>query len=190
MLYVPRALAAEVVTVDGSDPSAHTNGLDPRWTNRVTGQKLNTRGLLGLFDNGGDGVKIAESSSESNAKACHKAISKLRKSKARKKRSDYETEDEPESDGMDLGPSSHTVSMGNSDFLAFDDGDDDDTDILGTVGLNSCTGVLIVGDKGAVIAHLDPIEDGEGTDRFKQDVEGKVKAVYNDNKDKMENAKM
>ena len=89
---------------------------------------------------------------------------------------------------MDLGATSHTVSMGNSDFLAFDD--DDDTDILGTVGLNSCTGVIILGKEGAVIAHLDPIEDGQDITAFSADVDSKVKALYNANAAKLTDAKM
>ncbi|KAL8927095.1 MAG: hypothetical protein Q9172_001517 [Xanthocarpia lactea] len=178
---------AKDVIVERGHSSATPNDLKPRWTNRVNGEKLNTRALFGLFDgDSGDGVEIAKSTSQGNAKACSEAIDKLRKARKLRKRADdgdYEMSDEPQSDGMDLGPKSHTVSMGNSDFIAFDD--DDETDILGTVGLNSCTGVLIVGKKGAVIAHLDPIEDGQNQNQFKQDVADKVTALYNANRDRL-----
>ncbi len=155
-------------------------------------------------------MEIAKSTSQGNAKACREAINKLRKARKLRKRmdddddeeeeeeeeegsggdsgGDYQLSDMPSSDGMDLGPRSHTVSLGNSDFIAFDA--EDDTDIIGTVGLNSCTGVLIVGKEGAVIAHLDPIEDGQNPDQFKQTVAEKVTALYNANKDRLGEAKM
>lgn len=114
----------------------------------------------------------------------------MRKAKARK-RADYDLEDDSgdSEDGMDLGPRSRTVPMGKSTFEGFDD--HHDVDILGTEGLNSCTGVLIVGKKGAIIAHLNPIEEGDNKgDDFKDDVADKVTKLYTDNKDLLEDAKM
>ncbi|KAL8786469.1 MAG: hypothetical protein Q9213_002785 [Squamulea squamosa] len=102
---------------------------------------------------------------------------------------EFDLEDDGE-DGMDLGGTSHTVGQGQSDFWPFDNQDGDT--IIGTVGLNSCSGVLIVGNNGAVIAHLDPISPNEGRteDAFKGDVTDKVSKLYTDNRANLQNAKM
>ena len=182
--------------VDRGNSAPAPSDLKARWTTGFNGEKLSVRGLFGIGDDASEDVKIAKSSVKSNAQACSDAINKLRKAKARKARKarkrsdvdDLDMEDEPSDDGMDLGTESFTVPMGGSAFQAYDN--DDDIEILGTVGLNSCSGVLIVGKKGATIAHLDPIEADGNADQFNADVASKVTQVYNDNKDNLEDAKM
>lgn len=157
-------------------------------------------------------------------------MTKLRKLKAKKaKRAEPGAPGEPgepgdedvdmgsDSSSMDLGPSSKTVLMGNSVFLSWADAESEGIDILGTVGLNSCTGILIVGKEGGIIAHLDPIEakdgveddnededdqedqdedmedaeaDEDSKEQFKQALADKVEKLYNDNKDKLAEATM
>ncbi len=106
--------------------------------------------------------------------------------------------DEEESEGsgeskdsnMALGPASHTVPMGKSEFFPFEN--EEDSTILGTVGINACSGVLIVGQKGAVIAHLMPISPDEGRteDNFKQDIASMVTGIYTTNQANLAGAKM
>ncbi|KAI4259230.1 MAG: hypothetical protein L6R42_004681 [Xanthoria sp. 1 TBL-2021] len=98
--------------------------------------------------------------------------------------------DDDSEDGVDLGPDSHTVPIGGHEFFPFEN--DEDSTILGTVGLISCIGVLIVGKKGAVIAHLEPISPNEGRseDTFKQDVANKVSKHYNVNKANLADVKI
>ena len=198
--------------------NANAEDLTPRRTNKATGEKLSARGLFGL----GDDIEISRPAFQANAKACAGALDKLRKlrrkraaraeRKVRRKRADVndpeddkdevmeeetDVEDEDEmdvdddsEDGMDLGPDSHTVPQGGFEFFPYEN--DEDSTILGTVGLNSCSGVLIVGQKGAVIAHLEPISPDEGRkeDVFKQDIADKVSKPYNDNKASLAGAKM
>lgn len=95
-------------------------------------------------------MNIVETTSRSNAEACSRAISKVRKTKARE-RTNYEIEDDSESNHMDLGGQSLTVSIGKNTFHGFVD--DDFVETLNTTGLNSCIGVLIVGKKGVSQAH-------------------------------------
>ncbi|KAL8913117.1 MAG: hypothetical protein Q9171_002011 [Xanthocarpia ochracea] len=97
---------------------------------------------------------------------------------------------ESEESNMALGPDSHTVRMGFSEFFPFEN--EEDSTILGTVGINSCSGVLIVGQKGALIAHLEPISPDEGRteDTFKQDVASKVTGVYTTNQANLAGGKM
>ncbi|KAL8911238.1 MAG: hypothetical protein Q9172_007704 [Xanthocarpia lactea] len=98
--------------------------------------------------------------------------------------------DDDSEDGMDLGPESHTVGMGESEFFPFEN--DEESTVLGTIGINSCSGVLIVGQKGAVIAHLEPISPNEGrtVDTFKQDIASKVSGIYTSNQANLAGAKM
>lgn len=199
--------------------------LKPRWTNKVTGEKLSARAILGL----GDDIQVSKPGFEANAKACSESLEKLRKlrrkraaraeRKVRRKRAESDDDDDDEemedaeegeeevedeetdmgddmevdddvTEGEDLGPGSHTVGMGESEYFPFEN--DEEATVLGTIGLNSCSGVLIVGQKGAIIAHLLPISPNQGLNEgtFRTSVDEKVTALYNTNKANLAGAKM
>lgn len=103
---------------------------------------------------------------------------------------EMEVDDDSDDSGMALGGNSFTIPQDAGDFRAYANNEDDT--IIGTVGLNSCSGVLIVGDGGAVMAHLNPISPDEGNPReqFEADVEEKVKALFRTNAGQLANAKM
>ncbi|KAL8863759.1 MAG: hypothetical protein Q9198_010360 [Flavoplaca austrocitrina] len=98
--------------------------------------------------------------------------------------------DSDELEGEDLGPGSYTVPMGEAEFFPYDK--NKDVSLLGTIGLNSCSGVLIVGETGAISAHLLPISPQEGLNRdtFQTSVNEKVKGLYTKNKANLAGAKM
>lgn len=175
-------------------------GNQPRAVDRPAGKKLDGRGLFGF----GSDVKVNKDASKEQAEKCKSALNKLRRlRKLRKAKraddgSDLEMDDQDDGHDM-LGDNSYTVNMGEHIYLNEDDADDDDIKILGTYGLNSCSGVLIVGDKGYSVAHLDPIEssgeDGTTADegskqQFKDNVASMVEKDYTDNKDNLGNAVM
>lgn len=157
-------------------------------------------------------------------------MTKLRKLKARKEKraepgepvpsgtpSDPGDSDISMGSSADLGAASKTVPMGESIFLSWEDAEAEGIEILGTVGLNSCTGVLVVGNGGGIIAHLNPIEAKDGVEddnededdqedqdedmedaeadeaskeEFQQALADKVEKLYNENKDKLAEATM
>ena len=199
--------------------NAHAEYLKPRWINKATGGKVSARGLFGLGDDIEISKPAFQANAKACAGALDK-LRKLRRKRAaraerklRRKRDDSDLEDdeddvmddetdvededdmevdddESEESNMALGPDSHTVPMGGSEFFPFEN--DEDSTILGTVGINSCSGVLIVGQKGAVIAHLMPISPDEGRteDNFKQDIDTMVKGLYTSNQANLANPKM
>ncbi|KAL8899637.1 MAG: hypothetical protein Q9207_006086 [Kuettlingeria erythrocarpa] len=68
-------------------------------------------------------------------------------------------------------------------------------ELIGTNGLNSCSGVLIVGDKGYAVAHLVPIELADGgtpdpasAPAFHDTVVSQVEADFNNNRADLNNA--
>ena len=93
---------------------------------------------------------------------------------------------------MDLGPRSETVSQGDGRFLSYDDADEKGVTITGTVGVNSCSGVIIKGPGGTLFAHLDPIEpnDDESYLAFEDAVQKFVIDLFNNNKDKLQGGTM
>ncbi|KAL9626474.1 MAG: hypothetical protein Q9204_007274 [Flavoplaca sp. TL-2023a] len=216
---------ARAITKTASQPNggiaergnnAISDDLIPRWTNKVTGEKLSVRALSGL----GDDIQVSKRAFEANAKACSVSLEKLRKlrrkraaraeRKVRRKRAssdddDEEMEDdeegqeegedegtdtggdmevdsdEPESDepeDEDLGTGSYTVRMGEGEFFPYDN--KKGASVIGTIALNSCSGVLIVGEKGAIIAHLKPISPQEGLTEamFQKSVDVNVTGLY------------
>ena len=112
-------------------------------------------------------------SAKSNAAGCREALNKLRKLR-KAKRAEPGEEGVPEEEGDpedvdmdedsdvsaadDLGPKSSTFKQDESEFFSWEDADEFGIDIFGSVGLNQCTGVLIIGDGGVLGAHLSPIE--------------------------------
>ncbi|KAL8887019.1 MAG: hypothetical protein Q9215_005355 [Flavoplaca cf. flavocitrina] len=96
--------------------------------------------------------------------------------------------DEPE--GQDFGPGSYTVGMGKAEFFPYNK--KKDVSLLGTIRLNSCSGVLIVGEKGAIIAHLLPISPEEGLTEamFQKSVDVNVTGLYNTNKGNLAGTKI
>ncbi|KAL8717921.1 MAG: hypothetical protein Q9225_004885 [Loekoesia sp. 1 TL-2023] len=172
----------------------------PRAVDRPAGKKLDGRGLFGF----GSDVEVNKDASKEQAERCKSALNKLRKlRKLRKAKraddgSDLEMDDQDDGHDM-LGDKSYTVDMGEHMFISEDEADDEDIKILGTYGLNSCSGVLIVGDKGYAVAHLNPIEgsdedatvaDDDSKQEFKDNVANMVEKDYNDNKDNLGNAVM
>lgn len=96
-----------------------------------------------------------------------------------------------------LGKDSCTVDMGEHRFLSETEAHDEGFELFGTYGINSCSGVLIVGDNGYAVAHLDPIEETEDgspdpatAQAFHDNVVGQVEADYNSNKENLGNAVM
>ncbi|KAL8856311.1 MAG: hypothetical protein Q9178_007075 [Gyalolechia marmorata] len=177
--------------------NANAEDLKLRWTNKATGEKPTREHAPVALDK----------SRKLRRKRAARAARKLRRKRADSEPGDDEdevmedetdVEDEGEmdlddvdsEDGMDLGPDSHTVPMGQSEFFPFEN--KEASTILGTIGLNSCSGVLIVGQKGGVIAHLEPISPNEGRteDNFKQDIASKVSGIYTNNKANLAGAKM
>lgn len=148
-------------------------------------KNLPTRGLFGSDSD------VDEDISKHNAEACAKALNKLRKSKLRKskarKRADsddaMDLDDLSSDSNMGFGEDSFTVAQGTSNSVVF--ANEDDIKKFGTVGLNSCTGVLIVGNKGAIAAHINPIEVDGNRDDFTQEV-ADMTALFNDKKDELE----
>ncbi|KAL9032031.1 MAG: hypothetical protein Q9180_006744 [Flavoplaca navasiana] len=207
--------------------NAIADDLKPRWTNKVTGEKLSVRALSGL----GDDIQVSKPGFEANAKACSESLEKLRKlrrkraaraeRKVRRRRAQSESDDEEMEDeeegeeegeeeieddetdtgddmeldsddleGQDLGPNSYTDGIGEGEFFPYDK--IKDVSVLGTMGLNSCSGVLIVGEKGAIIAHLMPISPQEGLTEamFQKSVDVNVTGLYTKNKANLAGAKM
>lgn len=98
-----------------------------------------------------------------------------------------------------LGDESFTVQMGEHAYLSEEKADDHDLKFFGTVALDSCSGVLIVGDNGYTVAHLDPIgaadeaqttPDQNSLQEFRANVASMVEADYNSNRDNLGNAVM
>ncbi|KAL9614162.1 MAG: hypothetical protein Q9167_001314 [Letrouitia subvulpina] len=172
--------------------------------------------VRGLFGDDSD-VEVDKDSSKGNSQKCQDALTKLRKLKEKKVKRGDDDDSMGSNGSADLGPASKTVPMGESLFLSWEEAQNEGIELLGTVGLNSCTGILIIGKQGGIIAHLDPIEakggvedDNEDEDdqedqdedmedaeadeaskeQFKQALAEKVEKLYNDNKDKLTEATM
>lgn len=174
MAGYPFLFVANDVLYRASD--IETNGLKVRGTDIVQGGDLRTRG-----------VDVKDDVSKGNAEACAQALNKLRKSKLRKskvrKRADDDDLDDLADDMMGLGDDSYTVAQGTSDSVVF--ANDEDIHTFGTVGLNSCSGVLIVGNKGAIAAHINPIPANGNRDTFTQEV-ADVTDLFNSKRDALE----
>lgn len=96
-----------------------------------------------------------------------------------------------------LGSDSYTVNMDEHRFVTEGEAQSENYKRFGTYGLNSCSGVLIVGDNGYSIAHISPIEqtpDGSpnpaSVQRFRDDVARMVEQDFNANKENLGNAVM
>ncbi len=81
------------------------------------------------------------------------------------------------------GRRSYTVAQGTSDSVVF--ANDYDIHIFGTVGLNSCSGVLIVGNKGAIAAHINPIPANGNREDFTWEV-ADATDLFNSKRDALE----
>ncbi|KAI4196994.1 MAG: hypothetical protein LQ346_003129 [Caloplaca aetnensis] len=167
---------ARAINIKQGASDIETNGLKVRGTDIVQGGDLRTRG-----------VDVKDDVSKGNAEACAQALNKLRKSKLRKskvrKRADDDDLDDLADDMMGLGDDSYTVAQGTSDSVVF--ANDEDIHTFGTVGLNSCSGVLIVGNKGAIAAHINPIPANGNRDTFTQEV-ADVTDLFNSKRDALE----
>ncbi|KAL8902131.1 MAG: hypothetical protein Q9207_004863 [Kuettlingeria erythrocarpa] len=183
---------ARAINVKQGASDIETNGLKVRGTDIVQGGNLRTRD-----------VDVKDDVSRGNAEACAQALNKLRRSKLRKskarKRADGDDDDDDDvdmddgsddvdlsdlsDDMMGLGDDSYTVAQGTSDSVVF--ANDEDINKFGTVGLNSCSGVLIVGNKGAIAAHINPIPANGNRDKFTQEV-GDVTDLFNSKRDALE----
>ncbi|KAL9602759.1 MAG: hypothetical protein Q9219_001602 [cf. Caloplaca sp. 3 TL-2023] len=170
--------------------SGVTAGSDQARSVRLsTGEKLAGQALFGR------GVEINHEASKEQAAECKEALNQLRKRSLRKSKraddddddSDDEEEDEDMSDDM-LGPMSQTVKTGKGKPLTKDQAEEEEVTKFGTFGLNSCSGVLIVGDDGYTIAHLKPIEpsdddktkpDENSKEEFKGQIQSIVERDYN-----------
>ncbi|KAL8764124.1 MAG: hypothetical protein Q9184_000266 [Pyrenodesmia sp. 2 TL-2023] len=190
--------------------TAGSNG--PRALGNPIGGKLAGRGLAKRED-----VDQDEDATKAQAKRCADALNNLgrklrRRRAARKaKRADDDDDDEEEEDDDEemedvsddgsghsmLGKDSYTVNMEEHRFVTEGEASDAGYELYGTYGLDSCSGVLIVGDNGYSIAHIVPIEetqdgspDQASVEEFRNNVANMVEKDYNDNKENLGNAVM
>lgn len=96
-----------------------------------------------------------------------------------------------EADGSsDDAPSKNVFNVGMDQYKFWRYDRDVNIKLLRTYGLNGCTGILIVGGQGALLAHLSPIEAGWSNGHFMHQLKIMVKKPYLRYKSLMENPTM
>ncbi|KAI4088767.1 MAG: hypothetical protein LQ344_005820 [Seirophora lacunosa] len=177
--------------ITARDVTAARNG--PRALGNPIGEKLAGRGLAKRED-----VDQDEEATRAQAKRCADALNNLRRKLRRRAARKAKRAGDDEEDGHSmLGADSYTVNMDEHLFTSEQTAHDKGWELYGTYGLNSCSGVLIVGDNGYSIAHISPIEETEdgspdpaSAQAFRNNVASMVEKDFNDNKENFGNAVM
>ncbi|KAL8835888.1 MAG: hypothetical protein Q9176_006661 [Flavoplaca citrina] len=180
--------------------NAIADDLKPRWTNKVTGEKLSVRALSGLDDD----IQVSKPGFEANAKACSESLEKLRKLRRkraaraernvrrRRAKSDDDDNDEEMEDEEEGEEEVEDEETDTGDDMELDDEEPEGQDFGPGSYTVGGSGVLIVGEKGAIIAHLVPIspQDGLTEAMFQKSVDVNVTGLYNTNKGNLAGTKM